>query len=87
MLCFIPWNFSRTCAQERQRKNRAKIEELATADNPAAFKAAFRSRRRSVPMIGEVGAPPPFELLIPGVLRFENYVSLAERLFCRVSAT
>eukprot|EP01046_Picozoa_sp_COSAG06_P093561 COSAG06_NODE_39743_length_409_cov_0.874194_1_plen_40_part_10 len=40
MLCFIPWNFSRTCAQERQRKNRAKIEELATADNPAAFKAA-----------------------------------------------
>jgi hypothetical protein len=33
------------------------------------------------------GCPPPFELLIPGVLRFENYVSLAERLFCRVSAT
>jgi len=37
----------------RQQQNLTKIEELATAPNATAFKAAFRSRRRSVPTLGE----------------------------------
>ncbi len=35
--------------QKRQKQNMLRIEELATAADPTAFKAAFRSRRRSVP--------------------------------------
>ena len=41
----------RYCEQKRQRQNLMKIEELATAANPTAFKAAFRSRRRSIPEV------------------------------------